>query len=150
MSRFLRIGMILAFASLTIALTPSPSVEQLPINIGASEIESIGQDTLYIHNVTSPVVSGSYWLTFKWDPERLVFDPVDVGADNITPPYRNLVGSYRMKAFTVIYSNGIVLNERNTVMSGVMIVGNSTLSQSFTLNGQPIALSGSYLITVSV
>lgn len=69
------------------------------------------------------------------------------GNSAITPPTQAITGTYSLKAFTIKYSNGITITEKDVSASGTMKIGPTTISQSMVLNNNPIAMSGTYSIT---
>jgi hypothetical protein len=72
---------------------------------------------------------------------------------SVTAPSRSLHGTYTFVGFDLNYSNGttgVNINESSPVItswSGTMEFGANTLSQSFIINDEPIALSGTVAIT---
>jgi hypothetical protein len=71
----------------------------------------------------------------------------------VTAPSRSLQGTYSFVGFDLNYSNGttkVTINENSpaiTSWSGTMEFGTDTLSQSFVINNEPIALTGAVTVT---
>jgi hypothetical protein len=97
-----------------------------------------------IHNVASQGINGRFWLHFDWDPWTFSFYPSAADWQKATPPCFNQIGAYRLTSFLVVYSNGSIMSDKNTDVSGTMKIGDNSLEQSLTLNGQPIYIKGSY------
>ena len=71
-------------------------------------------------------------------------------APPVTPPSQSLQGTYTLTGFDVVYSSGTTINENSpsiTSWSGTMKIGTSSFSQSFEVNGMPLAVSGSATIS---
>lgn len=110
--------------------------------------------TFRLHNiaVSAPEInlSAFFWADFQWDPLSWRFVPVSYGeepASTVTPPAQDITGTYSLKAFTIKFSNGLTLTEKNVSVSGAMYIGPNTISQSIIVNNNPVTLSGTYSIT---
>jgi hypothetical protein len=70
------------------------------------------------------------------------------GGVGVTPPAQSLTGTYNLTGFTVSYSNGVTFTEKDlSSWSGEMIIGEDTLTQTFVLESNPIALTGTATVT---
>lgn len=71
----------------------------------------------------------------------------DSSGSTVTPPAENITGTYTLRAFTVKYSNGVTITDKDVSYSGTMKIGSQSISQSFVINNTPISVSGTYVIT---
>jgi len=138
---------IIVAAVMFFALAGVVLADDLPLDISSSWYQTLSTDTFRIRNITLPGYEGVYWADLQWNPATFVFVPVNVGFESTTPPTQSITGTYSLKAFTVKYSNGVIMTEKDASASGTMKIGASTISQSMTLNGVSAGMSGSYSIT---
>ncbi len=89
-----------------------------------------------------------------WGILLVVFSVLQIGcgggggdSESLTPPSQNITGTYSLKSFTIAYSNGYTLTEKDIPFSATMKLGAETLSISGVYNNIPGSSSGTYSIT---
>ncbi len=68
-------------AVVMMAMVAKTSYATIDIDISRSRIIITDPHTIKLGNVTVSGYSGTYWVEFRWDPERLVFVPIDGGVE---------------------------------------------------------------------
>jgi hypothetical protein len=115
----------------------------LTIDVSGSYAEMQSSGVMRTRNVTAPGIPGQYWIDFQWNPESLMFVPIAAGED-ILPPSSKISGTYILKDFYVLYSNGTVYTNSDFEASGTMEIGSSGMYQAVSVGGNQVAFQGTY------
>ena len=114
-------------------------------DITMSVMKTTGPLSFNLGNVTviSPTLNGRINVDFQWDPIVFGFVPVYYKMESTAlPSSQNIQGTYSFKSTVVQYSNGTTLTEKDYPVTGSMIIGKNTMSQSLVINGTPASLTG--------
>ena len=93
---------------------------------------------------------GTISIIFHSDTSATVTSPMATVAVeryfNFKPPSESVLGTYSLKACTVVYDYGVTLktDDGSLIASGKMVVSPFTITQSITVNGVGVSMSGSY------